>query len=86
VAVAPNEGSSRVAVYRGSSNFVRAKPAAVVPTAIIGGQRISIDALEPTGRWFIDRSGERLVVVHCHTRQSTQTGGGRRILCDARRL
>lgn len=86
VSVTRGEGGTGVAVFRGTSNFVPAKPAAVEPVAYIGGEKIRIDSLEPTGNWFLDRSGERLTVVHCYTQQSVYVGGARRILCSARQL
>jgi hypothetical protein len=84
--ITPNEGGTGVTVVRGSSSFVPGKPAAVEPVAFIGGERIRIDNLEPTGSWFLERSEEGLTVVHCYTRQAVLVGGGRRILCDARRF
>jgi len=85
VSVTANEGGSRVTVARGPT-VVAAVPPAREPVAVIDGLRIRLSQLEPVGDWFIDRSGPRPILVHCYTRQSTQVGGGRRILCDARRL
>lgn len=86
VSVSRNEGGTGITVVRGSSSFVPAKAAAAQPVVHIDGEAVRIDALEPTGNWFIDRSEGRLVVVHCYTRQAVLVGGGRRILCDARKL
>lgn len=86
VSVTPNEGGAGVTVVRGSSSFVPGVPAAAEPVAFINGEKIRFNDLEPTGNWFLDRSGEAAVIVHCYTRQSVNVGGGRRILCDARQL
>jgi hypothetical protein len=86
VSMAADEGGTGVTVFRGSSNFVPAKPVTLEPAVFISGEKVKIGNLEPTGNWFLDRSEGRLVVVHCYTRQSMLVGGGRRILCDARQL
>jgi hypothetical protein len=81
-----DEGGTGVAVHRGAVTFVPAAPARAASEVTIDGERIAVDRLEPVGDWFLDRSQEDLVIVHCYTRQSVYVGGGRRILCDARRL
>jgi hypothetical protein len=86
VSVTRNEDGTGITVFRGSSNFVPAKPAAAEPAVFISGERVRINNLEPTGNWFVDRSQGRLILVHCYTRQPVLVGGGRRILCDARRF
>lgn len=83
--VSRNEGGTPVTVVRGSP-AVPAAPATTAPVTVIDGAPLHIDALEPTGNWFLDRSGDDLVVVHCYTRQSAYVGGGRKIRCDAERL
>lgn len=85
LSVSPNEGGTRVTIVRGSP-AAPAAAEATAPMAAIGGEKVQINNLEPTGNWFLDRSGENLVIVHCYTQQSLQVGGGRRILCDAREL
>ncbi|MEO3429525.1 hypothetical protein AAFN88_11740 [Pelagibius sp. CAU 1746] len=86
VSVSTNEGGTGVAVVRGSSTFLPAKAVAAQPVAYIDGKKIGLNDLEPVTDWFLDRSGEKLVIVHCYTRQSARVGAGRRILCDAREL
>ncbi len=86
VSVSANEGGSGLTVVRGSSTFVPRKTMAVAPVTYIDGKRINPNDLEPVSDWFLDRSGEQPVIVHCYTRQSVMVGGGRRILCDALEL
>jgi hypothetical protein len=86
ISITHDEGRTGITMFRGSSNFVPAKSAAAEPVAFVGGERIRINNLEPTGNWFLDRSEGRLIVVHCYTRRSALVGGARRILCDARQL
>lgn len=86
ISVSNDEGVRGLTVYRGSSTFVPARPAAAEPVAYIGGERIRIDRLEPVGDWFLDRSGDDLTLIHCYTRRSTMVDGARRILCTARRF
>lgn len=86
LSVAANEAGSGVTVVRGSSGFTPRKALATAPLAVIDGEPVRLDSLEPAGNWFLDRSGARAVLVHCYTRQSIYVGGGRRILCDAQRL
>ena len=86
VSVSRNEAGSGVSVHRGPAKLLPGKRVDAAPVAQIGGQRILLDDLEPTGQWFLDRSGERLVVVHCYARNSTYVGGARRLSCSARRL
>lgn len=86
VSVTRNEGGSGVTVVRGPSSFVAASPAAAAPVAYIDGEKIKTDSLEPASNWFVDRSGGRLVLVHCFARQPVLVGGDRCIFCDARRF
>jgi hypothetical protein len=85
LSVSRNEGGTRVTIVRGNPAAPTA-PQATAPTAVIGGEKIQVNNLEPTGNWFLDRSGENLVIVHCYTQQSVMVGGGRKIRCDAREL
>lgn len=84
--VTSNEGGTGITVHRGPARLLPGKSAATEPNAYISGKRVALDNLEPTGQWFLDRSGDRLVVVHCYGRQSIYVGGGRRIRCTAREL
>ncbi|WP_193371599.1 hypothetical protein [Pelagibius marinus] len=86
VSVTTNEDGTGVTVVRGASTFVPRKTVAAEPVTYIDGKKIGLDNLEPVTDWFLDRSGENLVIVHCYTQQSLRVGGGRRILCDAREL
>lgn len=83
--VSRNEGGTPVTVVRGAPSLPAPAPVRS-PVAIIDGIAVNVDSLEPTGSWFLDRSQDRLVVVHCYTRRSVYVGGGRRILCDALKL
>ena len=82
--VSDNEGGTGVAVYRGPPRAAPRRPAAAAPVTYIGRNRVAIDSLEPAGNWFLDRSGEGLVVVNCYTQQSINVGGNRRIRCTSR--
>lgn len=82
--VSDNEGGSGVVVHRGPRLAAPRRPAAAAPVTYIGRTRVAIDSLEPAGNWFLDRSGERLVVVNCYTQQSVNVGGKRRIRCTSR--
>ncbi len=86
VSVSTNEDGTGVTVVRGASTFVPRKTMAVEPVTYIDGKKIGLNDLEPVTDWFLDRSGESLVIVHCYTQQSVNIGAGRRILCDAREL
>lgn len=85
-AVTQNEGGTGLTVHRGPAKLLPRGPADERQRARIGHNAVSIDSLEPTGAWFLDRSGERLVVVHCYTQQSTMVGGDRRIRCSSRKF
>ena len=80
-----NEGGSGVEVHRGPAKLLP-RAAASLPAAYISGERVKFDRLEPTTNWFVDRSGDRLVVVHCYAQQSAYVGGGKKIRCSARKL
>ena len=84
--VTQNEGGTGLTVHRGPAKLLPRRPAAEPQRVRIGRNFVSVDGLEPTGAWFLDRSGERLVVVHCYTQQSTMVGGNRKIRCSSRKF
>ena len=86
VTFAHNEGGSGVEVHRGPAKLLPPAPAAAPPVSYINGERVRLDRLEPTGNWFLDRSGDRVVLVHCYATQSSYVGGAKRIRCSARDL
>ena len=85
LSVSRNEGGTAVTVVRGTPAVPQA-PAPAAPMAVVDGEKVNINSLEPTGNWFLDRSGDSPVIMHCYTRPSVYVGGGRKILCDARQL
>ena len=84
--VTQNEGGTGLTVHRGPAKLLPRGPAAEPPRARIGRNAVGIDSLEPAGAWFLDRSGEHLVVVHCYTQPSVMVGGNRKIRCSSRRF
>ena len=84
ISVVHNEGASGVDVHRGPAVLLPQAPLDSGARAYINGTRVRLDRLEPTGEWFLDRSGDRLVVVHCYAQQSVYVGGGKRIRCSSR--
>ncbi len=85
-AVTQNEGGTGLTVHRGPAKLLPRGPAAEPQRARIGRNAVNIDSLEPAGAWFLDRSGSRLVVVHCYTQQSAMVGGDRKIRCSSRKF
>jgi len=85
-AVTRNEGGTGLTVHRGPAKLLPRGSAAEPPRARIGRNTVRIDSLEPGGAWFLDRSGERLVVVHCYTQPSIMVGGNRKIRCSSRKF
>jgi len=86
VSVSRNESGTGVTVVRGVPVVPSAAAAPVVPSTYIDRQQVNLDSLEPTRNWFIDRSNDELVIVHCYARQSINVGGGRPIRCNSRKF
>ena len=86
VSVSRNESGTGVTVVRGVPVVPSVAAAPIVPSTYIDGQQVNLDSLEPTRNWFIDRSNDELVIVHCYARPSINVGGGRPIRCNSRKF
>ena len=86
VSVNRNEAGTGVTVVRGVPVVAAAAAAPVVPSTYIDRQQVNLDSLEPTRNWFIDRSNDELVIVHCYALPSINVGGGRPIRCNSRKF